>query len=1254
MRARAVHLLKDHSTQAFGTRSVVRIASVLVSMLLTAAIAFSQAGNGTITGTITDPAGAVVSSVSVEVRNTETGVLSPAVSTATGLYSAVNLPPGPYSVTVAVPGFKKYSRTGLNLAVGQILAIDIPLEVGATTEAITVNAEASLLKTENGDVAHNITVEQLKDLPILGIGGANAGSSGVRNPFNSTVMIPGVSYVANTTMIINGAPTNTAAYRVEGLDNTNHTVAFALQENQPSADAIQEVAVQTSNYAPEFGQAGGGLFNITMKSGGNQYHGTGYEYFVNEDLNAGYPFSFTPEGAKYRPRNRRNDFGGTIGGPIRIPKLYNGTNKSFFFFSFEEFREASNLTFSDTLPTADYRNGDFSAISPNGGANFNQSLGVPSGSIGTDALGRPIFANAIYDPTTRTPGGNTADVFANNVIPISRISPFALGIQKLLPAPTNGNRTGNYAGSSLSQRISKIPSLKLDHSITDRDKLSFYWSTTGTDSQYSFPNGNADGLPELITIARGTFIHSATVRLNYDRVLTPTLLFHMGAGYSRISFIDDAPLTRNGGKFDCASISLAGCFVSFNFPTIGGTPAGSAPGTNVNPMLSPTLGGIQQLGNAQLHTHTLTLRPSFNTNMTWIHGNHTYKAGGEVWFQGNITAPPSGVFLSFNALATGATPANFGATAQPFSPPAGLSGQAMGFPYANFLLGDATSASQSAPTDSRMGKSQWALFVQDSWKITRKLTVDYGLRWDYGTANKEQYGRSANLGLIPNAAVGGRIGAPIFEATCNCDFVPSYPYAYAPRLGIAYQLDEKTVIRGGWGFAYGFQNDIIVNSAAISTTTPAGINAFADLSNANVLPRPIWPNFDPAQTPLPGQIVGFTGFTSLDRNAARPPRQDQWSIGIQREIARDFVMEASYVGNRGVWWTGPLGYLNQVSPQAFAAVGLSPYTNPADNLLLSQTLSSAAVVSRIGNYLPYPGYSTSNTLLNALRPYPQFSTITVTNSPTGKTWYDSLQLKGTKRMSHGLQVNGTFTWSKALVLTREDLFNPASSEKSIQTTDQPYLFNANILYQTQKWFKNRVVATVTKDWQLGAFVQYASGLPLTPPAATSASPNNLGASEMFRTGQPLFLKDLNCSCINPYTDQVLNPAAWANPAPGTFGPGPFTTALGLQSLLYTDFRQARHPTENFNIGRTFRIKERMALSIRAEFSNIFNRTQIGFPSTVNPLAAPGKNGAGNYTSGFGVINETLAANTVPSVGNGATSALYSQPRQGTIIARFVF
>ncbi|HWF11171.1 MAG TPA: carboxypeptidase regulatory-like domain-containing protein [Bryobacteraceae bacterium] len=1223
----------------------MRLLAISLLSILIPVAAFSQAGTGVITGTVTDQTGASVAGAAVSVTNTDTGVAVSTVSTSTGAYTASNLAPASYSVAVTAAGFKKYIRSNLALAAAQTLRIDVPLEVGGVTDTVTVSAEASLLKTESGDVVQNITVEQLQDLPVLGIGGANAGSSGVRNPFNSTVLIPGVVYNPNFTMIVNGAVGNTAAYRVEGLDNTNHTVSYALQENQPSADAIQEVAIQTSNYAAEFGQAGGGLFNITMKSGGNGYHGSGYEYFVNEDLNAAFPFTIDADGNKVRPRNRRNDFGGTLGGPIWIPKVYNGRNKSFFFFSYEMFREASGFTPSATLPTTAYRNGDFSAISPNGGANFNPNLGVPSAPIGTDAAGQPIYANEIYDPTTRTTVGGVgvALPFAGNVIPPSRITPFALGVQKLVPNTINAALTNNYTGNNLAARVTKLPSLKLDQSIGSNQKLAFYWSTTGTDAQYSTPNGNADGLPDVISTNRGTFIHALTERLNYDYTATPTLLLHLGAGYSRISFLDTSAYTNGGGKFDCSTINLVGCETSFNFPTI-------ITSTTTSPAIS-ALGGMQQLGNSTAHTHTYTERPSFNANATWVHGNHTYKFGGETWIQGNIPAPPNGVSLTFGKNAT-AIPANLSLAG----------GQTTGFEYASFLLGDASVLTQYAPQDNRMGKIQLAFFAQDSWKVTRKLTLDYGLRWDYATAPREQYGRSADLGLTtPDPAAGGHLGAPVFEATCKCTFVQNYPYAYGPRLGAAYQLDSKTVIRGGWGFVYSFAPDINPSSSAQLTSTPAGINAFANVSVAGSLPQPIWPNFDPGQSPLPNQITGFNGFSYVDPHASRPPRQDQYSIGIQREVSRDFVVEASYVGNRGVWWTGPLGYVNQVDPSTYAKYGLNPYANPADAALLALPLSSAAVQAKVGNFLPYAGFPTGSTLYNALRPFPQFSTITVTNSPTGKTWYDSLQMKATKRMSHGLQVNGAFTWSKALDnLARENFYDPSASSKSIQSTDQPFLLTVNVLYQTQNWFKNRALSTATRDWQFGAFLQYGSGLPLTPPAATLDTANGLVSSEMFRTGAPLFLKDLNCGCINPYFDQVLNPAAWANPTKDTFGPGP--TPVGgpapIIGLYYSDFRQARRPQENFNIGRNFRIgkaERPVILSIRAEFSNIFNRMQLGNPVTTNPTALPTKNGSGYYTGGYGVINETLAVGATPSyTQNGTVGMLYQQPRQGTIVARITF
>jgi len=1235
----------------------ILVGTFLILFLLIPVAAFPQAANGRITGTVNDASGAVLPGVTVEVTNTATGVAFSTVSTETGIYSAPNLPPCAYSISASLPGFKKYDRSGVSLAAAQTLRLDISLEVGAATESITITEEGTLLKSETGDIAHNITISQLVDLPLLGIGNANAGSSGVRNPYNTAVTVPGVNYVANFTMVVNGAPTNTAGYRLEGLDNTNHTVSFALQENQPSADAIQEVAVQTSNYAPEFGQAGGGLFNITMKSGTSEYHGSGYEYLVNEAVNAGYPFTSDGNGHLVRPQNRRHNFGGTIGGPVK--PLTKGSMKTFFFFSLERFKESSLLSFNDTVPTLAYRSGDFSAISPNGGANFNPSLGVPAGRIGVDGLGRDIFANEIYDPATRgiDPGTGLpfANPFSGNIIPADRITPFAKAVMNLIPLPTNNNLINNYTGSNISNRVTGIPSIKIDHSINDKNKFSFYWSTTGTESQYSSPNGNADGLPELITQARGTFIDSVTWRLNYDRVMSNNLLLHLGGGYSRIRFLDDSPLTHNGKTFDCSTINLAGCQVAYNFPTFN-TMVGRANGGLVDTGATLGLGGMQQMGNALLHTRTNTERPAFNANMTWIHGSHNYKWGGEVYFQGNITAPPSGVSLTFAS----------NGTAQPFIPAAGLGNQFMGFQFASFLLGAASSVTQQAPTGTRMGKSQWAFYWQDSWKASRKLTLDYGLRWDYASVPKERYGRSANLGLTtPNPAIGGFPGAPIFQSTCNCDFADAYPWAFGPRLGVAYQLTPKTVLRGGWGFAYGFAADIAVNSGASLPNTPAGINSFVNVNGPGAVPQPVWPNFDPGQTPLPGQIVGFTNFSLIDRNAGRPPRQNQYSFGIQREITHDFVIDASYVGNRGVWWsnggglsngggTGPLGVLNQVSPERFAQFGLDPFHNAADNLLLGLALNNPQVIARIGNFVPYTGYSTSNKLIDALRPFPQFSTITVTNSPTGNTWYDALQLKGTKRMSKGVQVSGTYTFSKALISTRQNVFDPTLS-KSIQNTDQPHVLQMSVVYQTEKHFGNGILSWITRDWQVGAFMKYASGLPLTPPPATTT--NNLpGGSEMVRTGEPLFLKDLNCHCFDPTTTQVLNPAAWANPVNGTYGPGPF--ASGQTSLLYSDFRGQRRPQESFNIMRSFRLSKGdrpVMLSIRADFANIFNRALMVDPqsgtTTSNPLNPPTKNGAGQYTAGFGVIPEVFNVGSFPASSNINASQL---PRQGTIVARVTF
>ena len=308
---------------------------LLVFCLFLAAFAgFAQSDRGTITGTIADPAGAVVAGATIEVRNVETGAQYQVGSSATGNY-VVQVPTGAYDLSVTVPGFKKYVRQRLAVPVEQTLRIDVSLEVGANTESVTVSEAAPLLKTESGELAHNITSESLNNLPVLGIGAANVGATGIRSPYSVMNLIPGAEWLADNTIRLNGLEGNSAALRVEGQDATPTISLGQTSQTQPSVEAVQEVAVQASNFAAEFGQAGSGLFNFTMKSGTNQYHGSGYDYFVNEALNAGTPFTDDGKGHLLRPRQRRNDYGFSVGGPVDIPKLYNGHDKTFFFFNWE-------------------------------------------------------------------------------------------------------------------------------------------------------------------------------------------------------------------------------------------------------------------------------------------------------------------------------------------------------------------------------------------------------------------------------------------------------------------------------------------------------------------------------------------------------------------------------------------------------------------------------------------------------------------------------------------------------------------------------------------------------------------------------------------------------------------------------------------------------------------------------------------------------------------------------------------------------
>ena len=666
----------------------MRTSKLAILAFASALAAFSQSDRGTITGTVSDPAGAVVPGAPIEARHIETGATYTAATSATGNYTLAQLPTGTFEVSVAVPGFKKATRSGIQVLVAQTLRIDFTLEVGATTDSVTVTEQASLLKTESGDVSHNVSVDTLDNTPVLSIG-AGAGTSGLRNPYSVLQIIPGASFTADSSVRVNGAPSNTMTLRVEGQDATNGWSAVQ-SITQPSVDAIQEMAVQTSNFAPEYGQVGGGFFNVTMRSGTNQLHGSGYEYFDNEALNAGVPFTNNGHGSLLRPRERRNDYGFTLGGPVWIPKVFNGHDKLFFFFSFEQYRETiiTNST-SYTLPTAAYRSGNFES------ALTGRTL------LAADPLGRPVLENTIYDPASEFVANGLVErnPFPNNTIPATEMDPVALKIQSMIPLPSGPNASGlinNYLPTVANPRLSYIPSLKSDYQISPSIKFSGYWSRTET----STPNNGP--LPEPITGTVPSYVVAHTIRLNYDQTLKPTLLLHLGAGLI-YTFVDQPNPVFN----PVTQLGLTGTYTNL-FPDLsvgagnqGGMSLGMGPGNAIS-----------------LHNPV----PTGNTSLTWVRGNHTYKAGGEVRFEGYIAYNQTYTngWMTFSPNQTGLPSLNG----------ANLGGGNVGYSYASFLLGAVNNGFTGVPTTTRVGSHSFAWFVQDSWKVTRKLTLDYGLRYD--------------------------------------------------------------------------------------------------------------------------------------------------------------------------------------------------------------------------------------------------------------------------------------------------------------------------------------------------------------------------------------------------------------------------------------------------------------------------------------------------------------------------------------------
>lgn len=1249
-----------------GESVVIRI-SLVTALFLSASAAFGQTGTASVTGTITDSQGAVIANTPVTLKNTQNGQVYTAGSSATGNYTVSQLPIGDYSLTVQAPGFKTYTHTNFHLSADQIMREDVALQVGQATEAVTVTSEASLLQTESSELAHNVTLSQLDDLPLLTVGATN---DGVRDYFAASRLLPGIQYCdsatcpgggsgnAITVTVINGTPNNSVATRLDGsvMNPTSSRLGGATMETQSSTEAVQEVSILTSNFAPEFGAGGGAVVNVVTKSGTNDFHGSAYDYLVNTALNAAQPYT------GFKNAIHQNDYGFTAGGPVLIPKVYNGRNKTFFFFSFEEFlQNLINDTTPTTVPIPAYRQGNFSSLL----TDENRLVSTASGPY-VDPLGNTIPSGTIFDPgsTFTAPNGQLVrKPFNGNQIPVTSFDPVAAKILPLIPQPLGAFATqasSNYLAPYVGSRRSYIPSIKVDHNLGSKLHAAFYFQKTSTSTPRT--GTGADDLPNDITVS-GTSANAArTYRLNLDHTVTPTLLIHYTLGWNDSDFLLGP---ENLGYNAFQQLGIPGQTASRSFPEING-------------MLSSTAseGGMSNLG-AQYDQHFWERRPSFVTSASYVKGAHTYKIGFEIrqmkYPNFNFTGSAGNYNIGSNW--TEQTSLNGVTTNSGFT----------GFGFASFLLGGVGGVSVVQGSTLMTENYQTALYIQDSWKVNRKLTLDYGLRWDYGTYQKEQFGRYGDFSAnAANPSADGRLGAIIYEANCHCNFAHNYPFAIGPRLGAAYQIDKNTVIRGGFGVVYNALDDSFATGYA-SNSASASVPAFGQIVGLlqNGIPSSVvakWPTLNnPAAGQAPGAVVGAP--TLLDQNTGRPMRLMQWNVTVQRTIGRDMVVEAGYVGNRGAWEVlpvfglgggGSLAPQNDLSQATLAALGIpsSDFTNVTLATAFNTNISALSTAQKqalagvgLTQFLPYGNFPQNQTVRQSLVPFPQYTgAINPAGAPLGKNWYNALQTKFTKRFSHGLTGNVNYTFSKTeSLIGTADPFN-RNLGKNLSPYDLPHQLRISAEYEVPRLhfgiFSNKILSYIVSGWSTGWYLNYQSAPLVGLPASAGTAPISdflgygPGPAQLVPGMSPWSVDwtdysgvhhttplNINCGCFDPTKTQVLNPLAFQNVPNGTFG---------ANQASYRSFRGQRQPSENANFARNFRIKERYNLQVRAEFVNIFNRME--WPA-INLSGGPGTNfssapttfktgpNTGLYSNGFGTI--------VPEAGTLGS-------RTGTLVARFSF
>ena len=1197
---------------------------LLLSLLLMLPVqSFGQAVYGSIFGTVTDPTGAVIPNAKVTVTDARKGTSETYTTNESGNYSATHLIPDVYTVKVEATGFATAQSDNIQVSADTGSKFDAELKTGAQTETVQVTSEAPQLKTDRSDVAIEFNERYVEDLPIFN---RNFTEFELLSP--GTQKLVGWGHAANENpqgsqqIFVNGQHFSGTGFELDGTDNQDPILGIIVIN--PNLDAITEAKVALQNYDAEFGKAVAGLVTVQTKSGSNDIHGSAFWYRRSDANQARDPFTqFAPDPVtgRYLPRARWNNFGGTVGGPIIKDKL-------FFFGDYQGTRQASGITNQLTIPTSRVLSTCVGGGDGSGFCKLDQYVSL----IGNGKAGDP--STLLYDPGTgsqtagtgRTPFCGPAGCATQpNWIPMtaaaatatghpttSIVSPVAQNILKLFPTPQNGNLQNNLIASGSGPFIQNAMDTRIDYNAS---------STMQVFGRFSLARFTLSGKPALGALggvgfglgglAGSSVTHNYSLASGFTKTFNSTLLTDFRFGYFKYN-----PTTHKPDEGTAAAKNLGIPNDNLGDLFTSGLPSFQGDGPNAQVGVWSSFGDGLNVGRCNCPLVESEQQFQFVNNWTKIHGNHQFKFGADIRYAENLRIPS-------DADRAGVMNMNSGVTSN-----AGVGGNSIG----TFMLGDVQNMNRfvSASLNAAERQKRWFFYGQDTWRITPKLTLNYGLRWEIyfpESVNGKGNGGFANPveGIIRIAGYGP------YGLSGNID--NSFK-ALAPRLGLAYQITPKTVIRMGYGrsfdmgvFGSNFGHAVTQNlPVLVNQSVTASNNTVNNGLSASVTDK-YFPAFNLAQGPplftfpaIPSS--GVLPLGGLGNNVAprmrptyqRLPTLDAWNVTVQRQVTNNTSVEVAYVANKGTHvfaGNGPAYDLNQVPFGPGTAVVTTAGTAP--NFLGNVPQDQRRPFY---NKFTYPGIidpSTGKTMMCC------------TDGIMGNYFgndasanYESLQAKIDHRFSHGLQFMANYTFSHANNFSADNGFNYSVAPRLSYGPDdmnRDHVFIWNVVYDLPfgkgKMFgggANRAMDLIIGGWQLTNTTNWSSGLPFTANAGECGLVNDTGPClPNYKGGF-----SLGAGAFDPVNHNVVyfTPVAGlAYPASSlTVGTdactlarptsGPFSLpACGTDGNVGRNtFRGPRSFTDDMSLAKNFKATERVSAQFRVDAYNVFNHPVYGFSS----------------------------------------------------------